>query len=249
LQGAYAFTGVTMFWAKQRAVSSGTAAESAHFEFALWHRQTVAVLDDLSRNPALTDLGRELVCALHHTLGDCDAVPDDLDRLARFAAADHRIRWRAHHLAIDVDAAGRLADAFAAGAPPPPGAPPEPVLRPDRRAHWLDARSVGVRAYLAAGRCADDIAGIAGALRADALLFDGRVAEARRWFARVAAVDPGNVPAWAGLAWGEEGGPALHHRPELVVAVAQALHARGCPVRPLELAEWLGDPDPLGSPG
>ena len=138
LHGAYAYLAVTRFWRAERAAPQATAAQRAAekqpaedqqqpgnrlaaFEFARWREAVADVADRLLAGGNLTAAGRRFVGALRDEVGPWLAEPVDpqIERLARAANADHRLRWRLRNLILDPDDAARLARAWRAGAPPP----------------------------------------------------------------------------------------------------------------------------------
>jgi hypothetical protein len=252
LQGAYAFTGVTEFWRRQREVDRPAGAGLAHLEFCLWRAQTRRALQDIADHPSLTSLGQEFVAALRNT-GDAwreELVPKEFAEAARLAAIDHRARWRGHHLEVADEVAAQLAGAWRDRTSVKTTLP-EPRLKPDPAVRWLDSRAVLLRHRIGdPGRFADIVARpatvqdtVAGALEADVALVTGELSNARRLYLRLLAHDPTHVAAWVGLGHtvGDRTHPAsiaLLARPELVVATAR--HLDPAAIEPLDLAGWIG---------
>jgi HEXXH motif-containing protein len=269
LQGVYAFVGITEFWRALRRITGGTTERLAEFEFARWRSPVVATLQRLARLPQLTDLGRQLVDGLLGTAADWDAeqVPAEVLTAAQLAVADHRTRWRLHHLRPDPALVGSLATAWLAGGDPPAGRYPEPAVVRDPAGSRLDTRAVLMLWRLtdpggfAQLRRDPATVGerVAGATPTDLAYVAGERAAARPGYLAEITAGPQRVSAWAGLALlGAAGDLAdasvpvhttgdarratalLRQRPELVFAVYQRIRvASDAPPDPMELAGWL----------
>jgi HEXXH motif-containing protein len=257
LQGVYAFTGITGFWAVVRQRLGGGDAQLAQFEFARWRQQVSAALAMLADLPQLSGAGRRLLAGLSSTAERWRAaqVPAEPLAAAAAAAADHRVRWRLHHLRPDPPLVAAFARAWLAGAPRPQLPYPAPVVVADPAARGLDARAV-----LAMWRMTDpagyarlrddpDTVGerVTGATAADLALLAGEHDRARADYQAELAADPDRPSSWGGLrlALAAQGaGPAadaLRERPELVRQVHRAVReSRGAQADPVALATWLG---------
>ncbi|MFL6075319.1 MAG: aKG-HExxH-type peptide beta-hydroxylase [Mycobacteriales bacterium] len=255
LQGIYAFVGVTRFWRGYRAVATGTMADLAHFEFALWREQTLLAVEGIRGRPELTAIGCEVVEAVLGRLESwrADPVPAGILTAARAAAADHRASWRAYHLHPDPARVAALAEAWENGEPPPAGDTAPAVLRPDPSARWLDTRANLVRLRLADPTTFDRVyrddsdkacRQVAGTSPGDVAYVAGDRETALRAYGVQLAADPRNPAAWVGLALTLAAGdnrPAALARPELAKALAGRLAATrpDRPVPAVELAGWL----------
>jgi HEXXH motif-containing protein len=260
LQGVYAFAGITEFWRALRRRATGSAGTLAHFEFARWRQQVHTILAMTAQLPQLTPVGRRLVAGLTATAGrwQADSVPQQPLTAAHDAVADHRARWRLHHLRPPAEVVAAYAKSWTAGAGPPavsPGAPVSPVLEADPSARGLDARAVLElwRLTDAAGfeRLGDDPAAVGdfvtGAGPADLAAVGGDQDAARQGYLDELSAGSERTGAWAGLGLvlGRTlPGPAaeaLHTRPELVRAVHRAVRHSGSETAdPLALAAWIG---------
>ncbi|MFE0462484.1 HEXXH motif domain-containing protein [Kitasatospora sp. NPDC058965] len=274
LQGVYAFLGVTRFWRAHRR-GGGPAAAFAHFEFALWRRQLWRTLDLLAGRPErFTPLGREFLASLRLRAASWLDEPVPVAQLwaAEQAAADHRARWRVHHLRPDPEAVVTAARAWSRGAGRPPDRPapapapaPAPTVAADPAARWFDTRAALTRLLLGdpaafarvqALRPDDLGARVRGATAGDLALVAGDPTAARRFFLDRLAADPDSPSAWTGLGQALAAGPGprpiaharasavLRSRPEVVRAVHGALRDSGERVAdPIALAAWLADAD------
>jgi HEXXH motif-containing protein len=110
LQGAYAYLGVTGFWARQRGHDNGRAATDAHAEFARWRDAVDLVVRTLLASGRLTEEGTAFVSGMHRTLRawQDEPVPVDAAALARRDEERHRAYWRHRN--------GEIRMPFAAGA-------------------------------------------------------------------------------------------------------------------------------------
>lgn len=253
LHGAYAFAGVTAFWRTRRLLDEGPAGQLAHFEFALWRRQTRAVLDTLSGRPGLTAAGRLLVDGLTAELGPwpAEAVPEPAATLADFAAVHHRTSWRAHHVrpappsVLAAAAASVLTGATATGAADPAGH----TVRTDPEGCRLDVLALLARLRLtdpaAFARLRNGSDDVPGSSPADLALVAGDLARAETLYAaELDRSDRSPRPsAWAGLgltlrARGTRPSPLLLDRPEFVRALSAELDGK---VTSLTLASLMAD--------
>ncbi|MGW7077403.1 aKG-HExxH-type peptide beta-hydroxylase [Streptomyces sp. NPDC054866] len=259
MQGIYAFAGVTRFWRAHRHAADAAYAPLAHFEFALWRAQVWSTLNLVAGHGQLTPLGRRVIEALRERCAEwmADEVPDRELELAGEAAADHRARWRAHHLRPPVTAVEEAVRAWQRGESRPPAAlAAEPELVPDPEGRHFDVAAILARYLISEPegiwrQTAATADGIKGVEAADVLLARGDRAGARDAYAARLTGDGGPVTAWVGLgrALGgdadDEGGSAaarlLRRYPERARAVRDALRVgTGDGVDPVRLAEWLG---------
>ncbi|WP_433788452.1 HEXXH motif domain-containing protein [Actinoplanes sp. CA-252034] len=254
LQGVYAFAGITEFWRAFRHGATDSAAALAHFEFARWRRQVATILTMVARLPQLTEVGRRLVDGLTATAEQwqADSVPARPLAAAHDAVADHRGRWRLHHLQPPAEVVTAYAEAWTAGAarPEPPSHAIATVLQADPAARGLDARAVLELWRLTdpAGfeRLSDDPEAVGdvvtGAGAADLALVAGDHDAARHGYLAELSAGSDRPGAWAGLGLILTGpaAEALQTRPELVRAVHQALRSSGGAVDLEKLAAWIG---------
>lgn len=251
LQGIFAFMGVTRFWRAHRHTAGPDTAPAAHFEFALWRTQLWSTLLLVHRHRRLTPLGLRFLEGLRKRCAAWldDPVPPEPLALAEAAAADHRARWRAHHLRPAAHAVEEAVHGWLRGSDRPPRAlAAEPLLVPDARARWLDSAAALTRHRLSGPpRAVSDAAHVSGALPGDTLLAVGEHTAARAAYVAQLVAEPGHAAAWAGLgraltAAGShpEAADLLRHHPERACAVHPALlHATGRAPDPLRLADWL----------
>ncbi|MET9129862.1 HEXXH motif domain-containing protein [Streptomyces antibioticus] len=258
LQGIYAFVGIVRFWREHRKAEAARPT-MAHFEFALWRAHVARAMEQVRRHRRLTPLGTTLLETLHDHCADwlAEPVPEESLALARFCAADHDTRWRAHHARPSERAVDTAVRAWLDGANGPPAAlesAPETV--PDPAARWLDSLTVLVRHRLGDGdRISRDgpekiAAGVTGALTGDALLAWGDAPAARHAYLADLTAGSGPAAAWAGLGRSlamtdtdPEAARLLCRHPERARAVYEALgRATGRAPDPVRLAGWLGSP-------
>ncbi|MEV2249881.1 HEXXH motif domain-containing protein [Streptomyces sp. NPDC050147] len=249
LQGIYAFAGVARFWSVHRHAADAAYAPMAHFEFALWRAQVSSTVDLVHRHERLTPLGRRLLGTLR---GRCEQwmaepVPPTELALAEEVAADHRARWRAHHLRPSAAAVEEAVRAWRRGDDLPPAAlAARPELVPEADTRYLDTAAVLARYRL--GAPAADPSGIEGVRAADLLLARGDLSGARDAFVTQLMGKEATSADWAGLgralagaAEHQDAARLLRHRPERACAVQSALErATGQGADPVELAAWLG---------
>jgi HEXXH motif-containing protein len=252
IQGIYAFHGVTRFWRAHRTAADAAYAPLAHFEFALWRTQVWATLNAVRDCELLTPLGRRVLKSLAERLQEWlgDEVPATELQLAEEAAADHRARWRAHHLRPPADAVEATVRAWQRGAPHPPAAlSARPEVAPDTEVRLLDTAAVLTRHMLADPEGdwrygTRGVGGVEGADEGDILLATGDRVAARAAFSARLAAKGAPVAAWVGLGRSlPDGHPAaglLLAFPERARAVQDALEAAtGRGADPVELATWL----------
>ncbi|SCL28493.1 HEXXH motif-containing protein [Micromonospora nigra] len=258
IQGVYAFVGITAFWRAYREVAAGAGAALAHFEFARWREQVWATLEMVRGLPQLTDVGRHLVDGLTSRVADWqdEPVPAAALAAARGALADHRARWRIHHLRPAAELVTELAAAWPTEHRPPAVGSPAPAVVPDDSARRLDVRAVLELWRLTDRAGFDELHAdpaavgdrVSGACPADLALAAGDHARAEELYLTELADDPASPTAWAGLAATAAvrrpgpGADALRDRPELVRAVYRAVRERPgrIPPDPFEMAAWLG---------
>lgn len=257
IQGVFAFTAVTEFWAVHRALVTGREAELAQFEFALWRRQTWAALQLLREQPALTDIGRRFIAVIadRFTVLWPQPVPPEALMAANAAATDHFAAWRALHLRPDRRLVREATKAWLAGRPPPTDQESDPAVEPCADTQPLDVKAVLARMRIAdpAGfaslRSAPELPGrqVAGASPADVAYVAGDLVAAHRLYLAELSETPDRAGAWSGLgltlAATNPGAAAstLLDRPELVKAISWEVAATtGRAPAPEELATWLG---------
>lgn len=215
LQGIYAFAGVTRFWRAHRQAGDPDTTALAHFEFALWRRQVWRTLLSVHRNERLTPLGLRFLELLRQRCSEWldEPVPAESSALAELAAADHRARWRVHHLRPAAPAVDAAVRAWLDGAARPPAGlaaalAADPELVPDPAARWLDSvATLARRAFgdreTALAMLRDDpekaAAHVTGAVPGDAFLAVGDLAGAETAYLAQLAADPSRTAAWAGL--------------------------------------------------
>jgi hypothetical protein len=234
LHGAYAYLAVTRFWRTEAAVSGQALAQ---FEFARWRSAVAESADAL--DGCLTPAGARFVQALKTEVDgwQADEVDPEVERLARGANLEHRVRWRLRNLTVDTEA---LIEAW------PDGRPPAATLRADHAGRALERsdRLGLVHRLLREGdqglppgsrqRPGDDawLRGESGAAR------HAYVESLKLSVSRAAKPEmppgPREVGLWAGLALT---GPwrSVRERPELVRAAYLALPGQDLD----KIADWL----------
>ncbi|RKN47529.1 HEXXH motif domain-containing protein [Micromonospora endolithica] len=243
LQGAYAFCGIIDFWRMHRLRATGGAAALAHFEFALWRQQTLAVVRTLARSGQLTPCGEEFLARLHEQLAATqdDPVPEPEQTAAQRMAADHRAMWRAHNVRLAVDSDLALTAAWQSGERPPAtvldACGPELTVVAEPEIGWLDTRAVLTRHRLAP--MVTPPARVRGATEADHALIAGNLDAARAGYLADLVREPASAHAWIGYALAADGPERdlLLRQPELVMAVARRHRQR--PFDPERLLAWL----------
>ncbi|GEC07621.1 HEXXH motif domain-containing protein [Streptomyces spinoverrucosus] len=251
LQGIYAFLGVARFWRAHRHTADPAYVSPAHFEFALWRGQVWSVLNEVHGHAMLTPLGRYLLERLRERCARwmTEEVPAEELRLAEWVAADHRSRWRAHHLHPPAEAVEEAVRDWRHGAARPPSAlAAVPALVPDSEVRFLDTAAVLARHHLTDPEGAVRTPPVEGADPADALLIAGRHEAAREAYAARLSGKEAPVSAWAGLGRALSPDPShevaarlLLNHPERARAVQDALlTTTGHAADPVRLAQWLG---------
>lgn len=96
LQGSYAFLGVSSFWRRQRWHEDGTAALTAHSEFARWRAAVQRVVPGLLSSGQLTTRGEQFVAGMAQTLHDLESepVPPEAQVIAQDNLERHLTRWQ-----------------------------------------------------------------------------------------------------------------------------------------------------------
>ncbi|GAA3237716.1 HEXXH motif domain-containing protein [Actinocorallia longicatena] len=99
LQGSYAFLGVSGFWRRQRLIDRGTAADTAHTEFARWRDAAELVCTTLLEGGDLNEQGRSFVTVMLRILESWarDEVPAGAVAAARRSAEEHLREWKIRH--------------------------------------------------------------------------------------------------------------------------------------------------------
>ncbi len=243
LHGAYAHVGVCDFWRVQAALVTTPFPSHAQMEFARWSDRTSRVLDLLLDSNSLTSAGARFVLGMREHLRSWPAtVPEEPARLARIAAADHRLGWRLRNAQPEAAVVDALARAWRAGAPAPEGvAKVEPRMMNGGIA--LGASSRLDLLYLRL-REPDLLAGMAQGTeikRADVQLIYGNVMQAAVEYLERIKQEPRCPDGWTGLALAlGETKLALLHRPELVYALYNwLLETDGRAPDPRLLADWM----------
>lgn len=257
LHGAYAHIGVCDFWRVQAALATTPFPAYAQMEFARWSDGTGRVLDALLDSRSLTSAGEHFVLAMRERLRSWPAtVPEDSGRLARMAAADHRLSWRLRNARPDAAAVDALARAWRAGAPAPDGVAGVAACLVDGGSA-LGASSRLDLLYLRL-REPDRLAGMTQATRverADTELISGKVTQAAAAYLEQIMQEPRCPDGWTGLAIAVgQTKPALLHALELVYALYnRLLETDGWAPDPGLLADWMtptvpADPFQLSDP-
>ena len=106
------------FWRVQAALAVTPFPAYAQVEFARWSDCTGRVLDALLESRSLTSVGERFVLRYARTVAElAEIAPEEPGRLARIAAADHRLSWRLRNVRPDAAAVDALARAWRAGMP------------------------------------------------------------------------------------------------------------------------------------
>ncbi|RAY12805.1 hypothetical protein DPM19_22560 [Actinomadura craniellae] len=238
-QGAYAYLGVTDFWGRLQAESTGPDASYAQYTFALWRDQTRRAIDSIRRSGGITEAGTRFVAGMYAALEEWAHVPVPAmpRRLAQDTAAEHTLTWRLRHLRPDPGWLEPAAAAWPGGTVPAPAGPP--VLAPAAGSGPSGARAELRRLWL---RRPAEFARATGH-PGDRAQVAGDYEEALGHY----AVGPASAEEWAALAVCArrvDAGPAaevLVTLPETVAAVhREIVRCGGDPPEPLELARWLG---------
>jgi HEXXH motif-containing protein len=252
--GVFAFTAVAEFWSVHRNRVSGSDADLAHFEFALWRYQTTAVLRKIRGHQALTVVGKRFLNGIGKRLAQLSSepLPKPILAAAQAAANDHAASWRACHLLPTPERVRAVAEAWVTGRPPPPDPGAEPTVQSDFAVPRLDAKAVLTRVRIADPSLFNRLHAepdlVQGASHSDVALVAGDLERARRGYLAELSRTPGRAAAWSGLgltlaASGEgRAAKALLHQPELLRAVVARVAAEA-PTQPPadELAAWLSN--------
>jgi hypothetical protein len=248
-QGAYAFLGIATFWRSHRNNLVGPKGQLAAFEYAYAREQTREALDILRASEILSPLGREFLDRMHEHLVSWldDEISPSVMELVRMVADGHRAGWRIRHLRPCEDDVSTLAKAWLDGTNPPPVGICEVVAHQDR--NWSRGRLGLVRRRILSpdrfGEVVKTAPWAANVTEWDIALVAGDVVGARDGYLRLIRADPANLDAWSGLglalqaAGVAEASATLLGRPELVLAVDEAIRAAGQVPPPVELASWL----------
>jgi hypothetical protein len=179
--------------AAQQTARKGLAA----FEFARWREAVADVAHRLLADDVLTAAGRRFVGALRDEVEPWRAEPVDpeIERLARAANTDHRLRWRLRNLTLAPDDLERLSRAWRAGTPPPDVTPrlvpaTRRALESSRRLDLIHATVKGDPPPQPGGR----------ATAGDAAFLRGDHGTAESAYLDRVCRDPDDDAAWAGLA-------------------------------------------------
>jgi HEXXH motif-containing protein len=250
LHGAYSFSAVTEFWDRRRTVDSGRAKDLAHFEFALWKRQTRSCLDALKQRSELNDIGRHFVESMIRRNAQSEAlsVPKSLADQARCAAVDHSIAWRTHHVRPDQSSVDAYAQAWTLGdAAPTEFVFSEPdVVEVDPVACNLDGRAVLARKRIVDGDLEvildDSSDAVSGAIAADFAFLDGNFDAAHDQYLGHLRSGDDRGQVWAGIALtaDEPAKSLLFAKPEFVRALRASIRrGAGEVVDPIMLCQWM----------
>ncbi|RJL33349.1 hypothetical protein [Bailinhaonella thermotolerans] len=227
------------------------AAPYGELEYAWGRREAGRALDIAAACGELTGAGERFVAESRARMrAACAAappVPDELDRLAGYAAEDHRVLWRLRHLRPDPAAVESLTRAWISATPRPAHRPGEPLVVPAPRPLPPNARlallSLRARARVPRAPLPPYVTD------ADLRYAEGEHAEALELYRARIEADPADLGAWAGLTMSRRPHPhqALARVPELVHAVHRRiddLTARA--PDPEALAAWLRPALPSG---
>ncbi|REH36332.1 HEXXH motif-containing protein [Kutzneria buriramensis] len=244
LQGVYAFTAVTEFWAAHRDDNP-----LAQFEFAHWRGQTLATLRELRAHPILTDLGRRFVDVVATRLEPLQslAVPEDVGALAEATALDHQAAWQVRHLRPSTKYVDAATDAWLAERSVPEGYTATVV--PAATVQRIDVKAVLSRVRIIEPATFDELRSapstITDAAAADFAYLVGDPDTSGLYQQEIEA-DSGRAGAWSGLglslwAAGSPAAEALLRRPELVRAIYVKASQRSRRAPDIqELAAWVG---------
>lgn len=96
LQGSYAYLGVCGFWHRQRWHEDGTAALTAHSEFARWRAASQLAVARMLSSGQLTPRGEQFVTRMAQTLRgwEGEPVPPEAQMIAQENGERHLARWR-----------------------------------------------------------------------------------------------------------------------------------------------------------
>ena len=246
LQGVYAHVGVAWFWNAQRRVETEPdGILRAQVMYERWRRTIEPSTSTLLQAGCLTEAGSLFLGMLrdHERTLRPEPMPAEAMDIAGEVALDHALTWQLRHTAIDAAGLAGLTAAYRRGAPLRmlPGTRIEADTRkadPAVRGRLLSMR------YLDPARfrelCA---AGVPGLSDADALLIQGKPAEAAREYREtiVAATDA-QPDAWIGLALAISRlaeAPAFTARLPFLFDMHSQLRDQGMDADPLDLAAWF----------
>ncbi|WP_242418921.1 MULTISPECIES: HEXXH motif domain-containing protein [Frankia] len=261
LQGAYAYLGLTGFWDFQRRVLPEPAY--AHFEFARWREEVWRVLVAIRLSGALTPPGLRFLDGMRTVVWRHRqaAVPAEPRMLARRISADTWTAWRLRNAEPAADRVAALVRAWAAGRPAPTGMRVPTSIRAGNRGLVDSTRLSLAHLRLHEPKLFAAVReGVPGVLEENFSLADrayacGDFPAAAAAYKQQIADDPDHLGAWAGLALcrretGRHGSRVLIAHPELVRAVHRGVEElSGDRVDPDDLAAWLPEPAPDGTPG
>jgi len=256
LHGAYAYLAVSDFWRVQRTVSGTPHADYAQMEFARWSDRARRTVEAMLRSGSLTESGERFVGGMRERMRTWPPPePAEPLRIARKAAADHRLCWRLRNSRPAPAAVTRLAQAWLSGDPPPRDGAGDTEYVDGGAAlgvsHRIDLLHMRIRDPDALAR--EFAAGSAGGRpatggwsRADLFFAAGEMETAAAAYRLRIQAAPGYRDAWAGLALALAGTGAAQHAyallnaPELVYAVFhRVLEVTGRAPDPEAIASWL----------
>lgn len=242
LQGIYAHLGVTQFWNTHR-IAAGDRALLAHVEFARWRHETRHACRGIRGDSAFTPTGHVFVEALTYELEHlcAEVVPSNASDIADRITLDRAISWRLRNLAVDSEAARRIAEDWLYDRQPDlleveSFVYPAPNIRTlrDIRTQLLyhDLTDIPPR-----GAASD-------ADQADRLWARGHHLEAHDAYCERIRRNPGDFDAWAGAALtvpvNDPAQRAMRAMPEVVAEIYNhAVELGASTTEPMQLARWL----------
>lgn len=256
IQGIYAFVGIAAFWRRYRDRVTGTEQELANFEYAYARAQAKTGLATARAAAGVTPAGLAFIDGLDSEVGswESDAIPPEVDGLARLVADGHRAGWRIRHCHPDRQAIAGLAAAWAARDPARAVGVGQSAVHPDpAMRHWSQARLGLARRRIVSRDRIHEARGESWGeplTDGDLALFGGEPAKAANEFVEQIYGDGGSVDAWIGLGLSltanrhaseadHAAGAAILTRPEVVLAAyLQATAAAQPPPPPVEFAGW-----------
>ncbi|NJP88956.1 hypothetical protein HCN51_05710 [Nonomuraea sp. FMUSA5-5] len=243
IQGTYAHLGVTKFWSQQR--HAGQNSDFGHVEYARWLEQTRAAMRTLLESQRLTPTGQRFVRIMQNQLtctnGEDTDIPEAARSLARLAAFDHYLSWRARNLAPDESLVQKAAAAWLEGADDDRGGMGEATPVAAGRAAEPNDR---IKLMYLRLRKPDDFAAVLAspgdADAGDVAFACGDTATAAAAYNERLRHDPDDRAAWAGLIASMLEPGDEWARPEFARAVYKHLQGlvREMPV-PQALVGWL----------